>query len=207
MDRKWSGNLVRTEGDYLNVVNANLGGTKANYYVDNEMEYVITSKTRDGLLRAELTLTYTHNGEDESWPGGPYTDYVRVLTQKGSRLTGATITYDQTLEEDIFESITISQVEPYASFETSFVLKPSSEIKLQFYYDLPANLSIADGNVSYDLVWQKQPGTSGDDYYYSFSVPFGMEYMSGEGNIEYSDGKVGSTGVLNEDFEVSIELQ
>ncbi|MFC1755788.1 NAD-dependent epimerase/dehydratase family protein [Patescibacteria group bacterium] len=207
MDRKWSGNLVRTEGDYLNVVNANLGGTKANYYVDNEMEYVITSKTRDGLLRAELTLNYTHSGEDESWPGGPYTDYVRVLTQKGSKLTGAIITYDQTLEEDIFESVTISQVEPYTSFETSFVLKPSSEIKLQFYYDLPANLSIVNENVSYDLVWQKQPGTSGDDYYYSFSVPFGMEYMGGEGNIEYSDGKVGSTGVLNEDFEVSIELQ
>jgi len=207
MERKWDGSLVRTEGDYLSVINANLGGTKANYYVENDLDYVITSKTRDGLLRAELTLNYEHNGEDESWPGGPYTNYVRILTQKGAKLTGATITYDQTIEEDIFEDIVISQVEPYTSFETSFVLKPSSQLKLQIFYDLPANLSITKDNMSYDLIWQKQPGTHNDDYYYSFSVPFGMEYMSGSENIEVSDGKVGSSGKLNKDLEVFVELQ
>ncbi len=207
MERKWDGSLVRTQGDYLNVVNANLGGTKANYYVDNKMDYVITSKTRDGLLRAELTLNYEHNGEDESWPGGAYTDYVRVLTQKGSKLTGATITYDQTIEEDIFDKIIISQVEPYTSFETSFVLKPSSEIKLQLFYDLPTDLSITKEHRFYDLVWQKQPGTHNDDYFYSFSIPFGMEYLGGSDNLEFSNGKVGSSGKLNEDFEAYIELQ
>ena len=79
-ERGWDGSLAKTNGDYLQVVNANLGGTKANYYVENKMEYTVTSKTRDGLLRGELTLTYNHTGEDESWPGGPYTNYLRILT-------------------------------------------------------------------------------------------------------------------------------
>ena len=61
--------------------------------------------------------------------------------------------------------------------------------------------------MTYDLVWQKQPGTHDDDFLYSFSIPFGMDYIHGTSNIETSDGKVGATGKLNEDFEVSIELQ
>lgn len=69
-EKGWNGKLVQTEGDYLYVVNSNLGGNKANYYVNNKMDYTIISATRDGLLRAELNLNYNHTGQDYSWPGG-----------------------------------------------------------------------------------------------------------------------------------------
>lgn len=206
-ERHWSGGLVRTEGDYLSVINANLGGTKANYYVENDLDYVVTSKTRDGLLRGELTLNYEHTGEDESWPGGPYTNYVRVLVQKGAKLTGATLTYDQTLEEDIFENIIISEVSPYTSFETSFKLEPQSQAKLTIYYDLPQNLSITKENNTYSLYWQKQAGTHDDDFLYSFDVPFGMKYVSGNSFLEVSEDKIGTTGKFNKDIEVNINLE
>ena len=207
LERKWDGSLVRTDGDYLHVVNANLGGTKANYYVKNSMDYTITSKTRDGLLRAELTLTYDHTGTDNSWPGGPYTNYVRVLTQKGSKLTGAKITYDQTIEEDIFEDIIISQVEPYASFETSFTLNPSNQIEMVLYYDLPVEMSITKENSNYSFVWQKQAGTHDDTYAYDFSIPFGMEFVQGSENTQFEDGHIVASGKLNEDLEAIVELQ
>ncbi len=206
-EKKWDGSLVRTEGDYLQVVNANLGGTKANYYVTNSLDYKITSKTRDGLLRAELTLDYQHNGTDDSWPGGPYKDYLRVLVQKGAKLTGAKVTYNKAIEEDVFEDIIISQVEPYTSFETSFVLEPSNEIELVFYYDLPPELSITKENSRYDLIWQKEAGTNGDSFTYDFSVPFGMEFLQGSENVEFKDGRVEASGKLNEDLDVFIELQ
>lgn len=92
----WDGSLHEYSGDYLYVVNANLGGNKANYYVSNKMDYEITGQTRDGAMRAKLTLEYKHQGKDLAWPGGEYKNYVRVITQQGTKLTGALLTiYDK----------------------------------------------------------------------------------------------------------------
>ena len=85
----WNGGFAKTSGDYLYVVNANLGGNKANYFIKNDMAYTVSSQTRDGVLRGELTLNYTHTGTDYAWPGGEYKNYIRVFTQQGTKLTGA----------------------------------------------------------------------------------------------------------------------
>lgn len=207
IQKGWNGALLSSEGDYLYVVNSNLGGTKSNYYVENQMKYDITSKTRDGLLRSELTLSYDHTGVDGSWPGGPYTNYLRVLTKKGVKLTGAKVIYDLTLEEDIFEEVVISEVGMYNSFETSFVLEPSSNIKVVLYYDLPQELSLTKENSSYSIVWQKQPGTHDDRYEFSMIPPFGMEFVDTSDNIRYTDEVYISSGKLNKDFEAYINLK
>jgi UDP-glucuronate decarboxylase len=172
-DNKWDGGLVKTDGDYLYVVNANLGGTKANYYIENGMEYEILSETRDGLLRGRLTLTYTHTANGSSWPGGPYTNYVRILTQNGSKLTGAVVSIGEE-SEDRFEEVVVSKVGNYNSFETPFVLEPGEVAELVFTYDLPASLSVTKDTRGYDLYWQKQPGTHGDNFSFKFNPPFGM---------------------------------
>ncbi len=103
-DRGWDGSLLKSDGDYLYVVNANLGGTKSNYYVKNSMNYAVWAKTSDGLLRGELELTYENTQKDASWPGGPYTNYVRVLVQDGSKLTGAFLMGGQQ-EAELAESV------------------------------------------------------------------------------------------------------
>jgi len=195
-ERKWDGGLVKTTGDYLSIVNANLGGTKANYYVKNSYTYQIFSKTRDGLLRAELELNYNHTGKDNSWPGGPYTNYVRVLVQKGAKLTSAKIIRPGGLEEDIFNKTVRDTVGIYPSFETSFVLPPNSSIKIVLGYDLPQNLSITKDFKKYSLYWQKQSGSQNDAYIFELNPPFGMTPdMSSE------------KGFLNTDKEIFITLK
>lgn len=173
--RGWDGSLVKTAEDYLYVVNANMGGTKANYFVKNEMNYQILSDTRDGLLRGVLTLKYTHTGESDAWPGGPYKDYLRVLTQSGSKLTGAKIKLDGKEAVDLFKEIVIAKVGNYNSFETSFVLNPKEVAEVTFYYDLPQNLSLSAENQKYNLYWQKQPGTEGDKINFGFTAPTGLK--------------------------------
>ena len=202
----WNGNLVKTDKDYLYVVNSNLGGTKANYYVKNSMEYKVTSDTRDGLLRGELTLTYKHTGKDNAWPGGPYKDYVRVLTQTGTRLTKAGIVKANGTKEDVFKSVAITKVKNYNSFETSFVLNPGETIKVIIGYDLPKSLSINPAGKSYSLYWQKQPGTQDDDYKLLFSAPFGMKIQSAKPIVKYSGTLIEYSGKLNTDntFEFKI---
>ena len=202
----WNGNLIKTDKDYLYVVNSNLGGTKANYYVKNTMEYKITSDTRDGLLRGEVTLTYKHTGKDNAWPGGPYKDYVRILTQAGTRLTKASVIKADGTKEDVFKNIVITKVKNYNSFETSFVLNPGETVKVVIGYDLPKSLSVTPTGKVYSLYWQKQPGTQDDNYKLLFSAPFGMKIQSVKPVVKYSGTLVEYTGKLNTDnaFEFKI---
>jgi nucleoside-diphosphate-sugar epimerase len=205
-ERGWDGSLVDTNDDYLFVVNANLGGTKSNYYVENNITYEINSMTRDGLLRANLYLDYKNNAEDASWPGGPYTDYVRAITQEGSKLTGAKIIYGE-VEEDIFEDVVVSQIGKYTSFETSFRIGPQESARIVFSYDLPQGLSITKDSGAYSLVWQKQSGTSGDGYSFFFNPPFGSILESKSDNLEYVDGVVKDSGTLEQDIYYGLEFK
>ena len=193
----WDGNLVATNYDYLYVVNANLGGTKANYFVKNAMAYTVSAKTRDGLLRGEVTLTYDHTGKDNSWPGGPYTDYVRVLTPKGTKLTSATIKYNTSESKDIFKEVVIASVKNYNSFETSFVLNPQEKVSVVLSYDLPASTTISAENKNYNLYWQKQPGTDKDTFSFSFTPPFGTTALT----------VTAEAGELTTDKVVAIQLE
>lgn len=206
-ENKWDGRLVNTEGDYLYVVNANLGGTKSNYYVDNKMTYEINSMTRDGLLRANLYLDYKNNAENDAWPGGPYTDYVRVLVQDGSKLTGGKLINNAGEEIDIFEDMVVSKVGDYTSFETSFKLPPKESVKLIVSYDLPQNVSMNKEGSSYNLYWQKQPGTSDDNYSFIFNPPFGSVTENFSTNLEIDGNSLKSSGIMTKDLQYSISLK
>jgi hypothetical protein len=206
-ERGWDGGLINTDGDYLFVVNSNLGGTKSNYYVQNKMTYEVNSMTRDGLLRANLYLDYVNNAEDASWPGGPYTDYVRVITQKGTKLTGAKIIYGDGEELDIFDDLISTEVGRYNSFETSFKIGPKESVRIVYSYDLPSALSITKDKGGYSLVWQKQAGTSKDDYSFIFNIPFGSNIELKTDNLEYVDGVIKDSGVLENDIYYGVKIK
>lgn len=206
-EKYWDGSLADTSGDYLFVVNANLGGTKANYYVKNKMTYEVSSLTRDGLLRANLYLDYKHMADDDAWPGGPYIDYVRAITQSGSKLTGAKISYNDAAESDIFKEIIISKEGVYNSFETSFKINPGENVRLTLSYDLPANLSITKDQNQYSLLWQKQAGTGSDDYTFSFSPPFGTMVEAKSSSLTENDTALESKGVFQKDLKFFVLLK
>ena len=203
----WDGSLVSTQGDYLFVVDSNLGGTKANYYVKKKMDYQISSLTRDGLLRATLKLEYTHTGKDTAWPGGPYTDYLRVLTQKGAKLTAATIKFDDSAEEDIFKKVATSTQGKYTSFESSFVLQPQGKVVLTISYDLNPELSLSKGGNNYQLYWQKQAGTQNDEFYFAMNKAFGFVVTETRPDITQTLERLEARGTLIMDKSLYVKLQ
>ncbi|MCL5675993.1 MAG: DUF4012 domain-containing protein [Patescibacteria group bacterium] len=75
--------LADCYGDYLMVVDANLGVNKVNYYVRENLNQKIVIDN-NGQVRENLTLTYQNNSPDQNWPGGTYTDFVRILLPAGS---------------------------------------------------------------------------------------------------------------------------
>ena len=197
--KRWDGSLVEASRDYLSVVNANLGGTKANYHVKNKLTYEVNSLTRDGVLRANLYLDYEHTAESDAWPSGPYTNYVRILTQRGAKLTGARVIDESGVESDIFGDIVVENIGNYNSFGTSFTLNPSSSIRLVFSYDLPIELSFSKEEQKYSLYWQKQPGTHDDDFFFIFNPPFGSEIESMSSNLQKEQDSIKSSGIFSID--------
>jgi nucleoside-diphosphate-sugar epimerase len=206
-EKGWDGSLVQTQKDYLYVVNSNLGGTKANYYVKNKIGYEIVSMTRDGMLRANVYLDYDHTGKDSAWPGGPYKDYVRVLTQNGTKLTGAKIVRDAQTEEDVFKNVVIAKEGQYNSFELAFTLEPAKKIRVVISYDLPQELSVTKESGDYNLLWQKQPGTNGDQYSFVFNPPFGMLVQNYSENLKLENNTIKSEGTIQTNSDYFIKLQ
>jgi len=204
----WTGSMKTSEGDFLMVVNANLGGTKANYFVDNSYDYSVTSDTRDGLLRSNLTLNYKHTGQDNAWPGGPYTNYLRVYVPLGAKLTGATVSLANLLPKDIFDQV-VSYVDGgYMVFATSFVLEPQKSLRLSLNYDLPEALAFSKEAKEYSLYWQKQPGTQDDMLRFYFKGPFGTEITTYSPSEMIKEKNIASfEGFLNTDIELNLILK
>lgn len=207
-EMKWDGTLVETDTDYLAIINSNIGGTKANYFVKNNYQYKVTSQTRDGLLRGIVTLNYDHTGTDGAWPGGPYTDYVRVITQAGTKLTGATIQLQKdTVPVDIMKDIIVGTEGSYQYFGYTFVLDPKNTAILKISYDLPQGLSVTKDAKEYNLYWQKQSGSNQDPIELEIDYPFGMEVIDRTNGFVYANDIMSIRTNLKSDREFFVKLK
>jgi hypothetical protein len=222
-EKGWDGSLLESDRDFLYVVNANLGGTKSNYYVKNSMNYAVSAKTSDGVLRGELELTYEHTQKNADWPGGPYKNYVRVLVADGSKLTSAFLIGGREEAElakadaipvlgasngtSIFDKIGISKVGNYTSFEYQIVVNPQEKVKLLFNYDLPPSLSAKKATNNYNLVWQKQPGTQNDGIRFMFASPFGTSIVESIPTGTFAENIYEYKAVLNNDLRVTLSYK
>jgi len=207
-DNRWNGGLVNTDGDYLSIINSNIGGTKANYFVKNNYQYKVTSQTRDGVLRGIVRMEYNHTGQDGAWPGGPYTNYVRVLTQKDAKLTGATIKFsDKDTEELIMPLVEIGNSGPYTYFGYTFTLDPAKSVVLTISYDLPSRLSLTKDFKEYKLYWQKQAGVENDPAEFVFDFPLGMEIVERSQGFVTANDELKFATDLNKDRGFYVKLR
>ena len=82
---EWAGRLGKPVGDYLYIVESNLGANKANCCVDREVRQEVDKN------KEKLTITWENKNEfDATKPpvfwGGQYVDYVRVIIPAGAEV-------------------------------------------------------------------------------------------------------------------------
>jgi hypothetical protein len=85
----WGGELKPTDGDYLMVVDTNLGGGKTDGVIKEEIDLLVTIDEA-GAITNTVTITRTHFGE----PGALFTgvnnvNYLRLYVPQGSTLLSA----------------------------------------------------------------------------------------------------------------------
>ncbi len=160
-ERGWDGGLRPPQrGDFLAVIDSNVGFNKANAAVQQGIAYAVASA--DGGLVATLTLTYTHTAPAGSEPicdrtpryGDSYDeltrrcywDYLRVYAPGGSELLAA---------EGLLQAATEEGERGTTVFAGDFALRPGDQRVVTLRYRLPAEVAAAP----YRLFVRKQAGT------------------------------------------------
>lgn len=154
-----AGRITDYEGDYLHVNNANFGGAKSNFYIEDSVDQEIEIAA-DGTVQKKVTLTYDHKEPMDNCNleagglclSGIQRNYFRVYVPKGSQLV-----------EGLGSEVEIKSHEEFGKtyFDGKFDLRPMSRAKVQLVYKLP--FKVQKGQ-DYKMLIQKQPGTKNDKY-------------------------------------------
>jgi len=187
----WAGTLVETEGDYLAVVDSNLGYNKVTANITQSVGYEVSLDT-SGQVSARLTIRYANKSSaslDEcdkfrqyvptydALTQGCYWDYVRVYVPAGAELLSGAGG-----DEPVTATMELSRT----CFAIYFVLKPGEERELSLEYRLPAGV-VRDG--TYSLYVQKQAGTGAIPLTIALTAPGDLTAL--EGNTTVSERSVG----------------
>ncbi|GAB4410819.1 MAG: hypothetical protein Kow00123_24490 [Anaerolineales bacterium] len=159
-EQKWDGGIVPAQGDYLFVVDSNVGFNKVNPMIQQAITYTVNLDDATATLR----IRYAHGSQarldvcvHESRYGDTYQDmmdrcywdYVRVFVPAGAEL----------LSREGLEDGDLAESEAgLAVWDGLLVLKPGEAQEVVFRYRLPASVV---GGETYRLHVQKQPGTWG----------------------------------------------
>lgn len=169
----WDGAMGVADGDYLAVVDSNVGYNKVTVSLEQTVRYEVEI-AQGGVARSQLTLRY-RNASTRSvgvcdkyrsyipsydlLAQGCYWGYVRVYVPDGTVLEDATGS-DDGVEVGSEAGLTV--------FAGSLFLEPGQERELTFGYTLPAS-AVGDG--AYALTVRKQAGTEAIPLTVELSVP------------------------------------
>jgi len=189
----WSGALVEVDGDYLAVVDSNLGYNKVTANIEQSLAYDVTLD-KEGRALARLSIRYRNKSAlveihcdkfrqyvptYDALTQGCYWDYVRVYAPLGAELVSGTGG-----DEPITATIELSRT----CFAAYFTLRPGEEREIVLEYALPKGL-FRDG--MYRLYVQKQAGTGAIPIVVTLTVPGKLILWKGNmAPMEQASGRV-----------------
>ncbi len=184
LERGWGGGLRDPKGDYLMVVEANLGFNKVSANIERAFEYHVDLSTSgldpSAAPQADLTLVYTNTSTRE-YPCTPESRYdadyekmmercywnaLRVFVPEGAQLVEASqhpIPAESVASGEAWDGVAYATdaVEgAYTTFHQAFVLPTGSTTTVKMTYTLPRDVVIQQDNgmYVYHLDFQKQAG-------------------------------------------------
>ncbi len=144
----WDGTVSKDWiGDYLMLVDANMGALKSDYWVKRSLDYAVDFTAGPQGI-ATVTYTYNHTATYGDWRTSDYHSYARILAPFGSKYvensrvkTGGVLSSDSAdFNKTIF------------GYKVDAIMNHSLDTSIK--YTLPENIK-ADG---YQLLIQKQSG-------------------------------------------------
>jgi len=207
----WNGAILHTEGDYLMVVDTNVGFNKVDPNVEEALRYHVSVRS-DGTVQSDLTLKYRNVGTRnvsqciqearydstyEQMTNRCYWDYLRVYVPAGVRLVEGTrnpLPAGSLFRRMSGEGTGTGEptLEPREKGKdvlgTFFVVAPGGSHEVQFTYELPRKvLTLRGGQRQYSLVIQKQPGTSARPLQLRIELPPSSRMLAADPEPGYAE--------------------
>lgn len=225
-ERRWDGAMIETPGDYLMVVESNLGYNKVTPRIERQMQYAVDLVSE--VPTATLTLTYRNTNQNDlsctrynHFPEGVlptyfmrmdgcYWNYLRFFGPDELRLLSAQ-THEAPAEWFQFRQnpnrgeVTAIREAGREGIGTMLVVPVNAERAVSFTYGLPATVREDFGIATrYRLYVQAQPGL-----FTPAPLQISIALPPGSTLIEQPEGAVlnGSTLVLNVDGRTDHDLQ
>jgi hypothetical protein len=190
----WAGRVLPHVGDYVHIVDANLGSLKSDPAINRTISYTV-APAEDETLLATLSATYQHTG-NFNWKTTRYRTYTRMYVPLGSTFVSA---------EGNEEEIAISDEHGKTVFGTFISIEPGDTETLRFTYKLPEFIvNLADSGL-YDLYIQKQAGTRSHVLNLDLTMPFKVGSLDKSNEILNRSGSQ-TRGIwdLSQDREVRL---
>ncbi len=197
----WDGAIASDAGDYLMVVDTNMGFNKVNPNIENDLQYLVTLEA-DGSVTSRLSITYLNASDSsvdecvqesvypptyEEMMEGCYWDYLRVyVPEEAQLLRGPDLTLPEgslwARESGMGGTPLVTEVgveEGKNVFASFFVVGPTELRELSYEYQLPGSTVVQEGSTSaYRLSVQKQPGTLANPARVEVELPPGSVVVS-----------------------------
>ncbi|HAI74424.1 MAG TPA: hypothetical protein DCS28_01975 [Candidatus Moranbacteria bacterium] len=159
----WTGEMAEDwNGDYLMMVDANMGSLKTDYYIKREISYDIDLTTEKPLVN--LNIIYKNTAPHGDWRTSDYHTYMRLYLPKGSQL----------LEREMVNNISSGEDfnKTYIGFMGHVLIggETDARIKYELLADFPRD--------NYRLLIQKQSGV------YEIPVKVHIKTKNGDFNQE-----------------------
>lgn len=172
----WSGRMIEAKClpnntncliDYLFPVDANLGVNKANFFINRSINVMVRIKA-NGEINTELSLKIKNNSPTDFFLGGPYRNYFQLFIPKNSLIKE--VTKNQTLIDDYQTTEWLKNPQTRTKNIGFFLnIKPQTSSVINIKYRL--NNRLKKGRGIYQLIIQKQIGSSNNDFSLKISLP------------------------------------
>lgn len=156
----WDGSVTQNwGGDYLMMVDANMGALKTDYYMRRQVTYNVDLTTTPPTVT--LNIIYKNTATHGDWRTSDYHSYLRVYVPEGSTFTSSHMVSHMTTGQDFNKT--------FFGFKCDVLI--GGETNATIVYQLPKGFNVND----YKLLIQKQSGVEG--------VPVTVNVKTKDGNF------------------------
>jgi len=140
----WDGQVEqKTPGDYLMIIDANLGALKSDAHIKRSFVYQIDFSS--GAPKATLKIKYDHTARSRDWMTTHYNNYLRVYVPQDSWLDTADGVGEKDFSDELGRQV----------FGFLVYVRIGEEKEVVLNYSLPKEIT----EENYELLIQKQSGT------------------------------------------------
>lgn len=202
--QNWAGEVKDYRGDFLMVIDTNLAALKTDRVMEREIEYSLDWENSQ-KARARVKITYHNKGKFTEFTTR-YRTYTRVYVPLGSRL----LKWEGIMAQDRSNKpgeVEVSNDLGKTYFGGFISIEPGESKYLLFEYELPDSVSRQLEKKNYNLLIEKQAGTSGHKLTVQLKFPFPIKkYSPLEFGQSTDKNKVIFNWDLKEDREFNISF-